>query len=395
MVSCALAPLYNAGCDGGSPTSPGGGPAFSAVGAGEDHTCGLSQSAVAYCWGLNQRGQLGDLSNANRALPTEVAGNLAFRWLSAGISHTCGIATSGVTYCWGRNDEGQIGDGTSVERNSPVEISGALQFAGVSAGGLHSCALTSEGAAYCWGSGAQGQLGNDASGIGVSRAAPTPVSGGVVFAALDAGGLHNCGIARDGTVFCWGSDGSGALGTSEDETCDDGLGNVFPCNARPVAVSSALTFATVSAGVAHTCAVTEAGAAYCWGRNIEGQLGDGSTTRRSTPVAVSGDIRFVAVSAGNFHSCGLTASGTAYCWGKNHRGQLGNGSVSAHTSPTLVTGGLDFSSVTAGGAHTCGLTKSGAVYCWGSNADGALGVETVPDTCINVPCSLTPVRVRR
>ncbi len=395
VSSCALAPLCIGGCDDGSPTGPGGGPAFSAVGAGEDHTCGLTQTEVAFCWGLNNRGQLGNLSSADRIpRPTEVAGDLSFRWLSAGISHTCGVATSGVSYCWGRNAEGQLGDGTHVERNSPGEISGALRFAVVSAGGLHTCALTSEGAAYCWGSGAQGQLGNDSSGVGVVRAAPTPVSGGVVFDSLDAGGLHSCGVASDGTVYCWGFDGSGALGTAEEETCDDGLGNVAPCSARPVPVSSSLAFVSVSAGVAHTCAVTEDGAAYCWGRNVDGQLGDGSTASRTTPVAVSGDVRFVAVSAGNFHSCGVTAGGEAYCWGENHRGQLGDGSVTSRMSPTLVSGGLDFLSVSAGGAYTCGLTRGGAVYCWGTNADGALGVETVPDICLNVPCSRTPVRVR-
>jgi alpha-tubulin suppressor-like RCC1 family protein len=361
---------------------------------GEDHTCGLSEAA--FCWGLNLSGQLGDGSEiVERARPVEVIGGLAFRRLSLGISHTCGITAGGGDYCWGRNSEGQLGDGTLIERNQPVEVSGDLEFAVLSAGGLHSCALTPDGAAYCWGSGAQGQLGNNSSGVGVRLDVPTPVSGGLAFDSLDAGGLHTCGVASGGAVYCWGSDGSGALGTAADETCDDGLGNVFPCSPTPTAVTSALAFASVSAGVAHTCAVARDGAAYCWGRNVDGQLGDGSTSTSPVPVAVIGDLQFVAVSAGNFHSCGLTASGAAYCWGGNHRGQLGDGSVSGRASPTLVSGGLDFISVSAGGAHTCGLTQAGAVYCWGTNADGALGVETTSEVCIDVPCSLTPVRVRR
>jgi alpha-tubulin suppressor-like RCC1 family protein len=211
---------------------------------------------------------------------------------------------------------------------------------------------------------------------------------------LDSGGLHSCGITGAGAVYCWGSDSAGALGTVEDESCDDGLGNLVPCSATPVRVSSALAFVSVSAGVAHTCAVTNGGAAYCWGRNVEGQLGDGSTTSSAVPVAVTGDLQFVAVSAANTHSCGVTANGAAYCWGANHRGQLGDGTDSARGSPTLVSGGLSFLSVGAGGAHTCGLTEGGAAYCWGVNTYGQLGVEATPDTCINVPCSLTPVRVR-
>lgn len=392
VAFCQLALVCVAACD-GSPTTPGGGSVFTSVELGEDHTCGVNASAVALCWGMNNRGQLGDGSNTGRTRPVVVAGGLAFNSLSPGISHTCGIATTGVAYCWGRNAEGQLGDDTRVERNAPIDVSGDLMFTALSTGGLHTCGLTG-GVAYCWGSGAQGQLGVGSSGTGFVRGVPTPVSGGLSFVTLDAGGLHGCGITGDGTVYCWGSDSAGALGTAEDENCDDGLGNPFPCSAAPVPVSSAHAFASVSAGVAHTCAVTNEGAAYCWGRNVEGQLGDGSTASSSVPVLVLGDLQFVAVSAGNFHSCGLTASGAAYCWGGNHRGQLGDGSDSGSSNPTLVSGGLSFSSVCAGGAHTCGLTDDGAVYCWGVNTYGQLGVETTPDTCINVPCSLAPVRVR-
>lgn len=386
---CLLAPVHLACGDG--PTRPGAGLAFTSVEVGEDHTCGVTERDLAFCWGLNLRGQLGDGSGADRARPTAVAGGLAFSALGAGISHTCGVSTIAAAYCWGRNSEGQLGDGSRSERETPVSVN--FVAAAVTAGGLHSCALAPAGEPYCWGSGEQGQLGDGTSGVGHGRDVPGPVAGGLTFVSLDAGGLHSCGITSDGTVYCWGFDGAGALGSVADESCEDGLGNLFACSSLPVPVSSSLIFASVSAGVAHTCAVTTTGAAYCWGRNIDGQLGDGTTTSRTTPVAVSGELRFVAVSAGNSHSCGVTASGEAYCWGGNHRGQLGDGSVSGRTSPALVTGGLTFTSVSAGGAHTCGLTEGGAVYCWGTNADGALGVESVSDTCINVPCSLTPVRV--
>jgi len=394
LAMCALVPAVIGGCDGGSPIGPDGTPAFAAVESGEDHTCGLSEGAVALCWGLNQRGQLGDLSNEDRFQPAQVASDLAFRWLSAGISHTCGITTDGLASCWGRNAESQLGDNSHEDRNAPAVVSGNLVFVKLSAGGLHTCGLTTPGTAYCWGSGAQGQLGSGSSGVGVGSGVPTPVSGELSFETLDVGGLHSCGITKEGTLHCWGSDSSGALGTTDDERCDDGLGNLTPCSATPVPVSSARAFASVSAGVAHTCAVTRDAAALCWGRNVEGQLGDGSTVSHATPVTVTGDLQFIAVSAGNTHSCGVTMGGDAYCWGGNHRGQLGDGSVSNRTSPSLVVGELDFVSVSAGGAHTCGLTTGGAVYCWGQNADGELGVETTSDVCINVPCSRTPVRVR-
>ncbi len=389
---CALAPLCIVACDDDS-TGLDGGSAFIALEVGEDHTCGISAGAAAFCWGMNNRGQLGDGSNTGRTRPVRVVGGLAFSSLTPGISHTCGIAATGISYCWGRNAEAQLGDDTRVERNTPVEVVGGSRFSMLSTGGLHTCGLVG-GAAYCWGSAAQGQLGIGSSGVGLVREVPTSVSGGLSFATLDVGGLHSCGITDDGTVYCWGSDGAGALGTVEDETCDDGLGNLIPCSAGPVPVSSSLAFASVSAGVAHTCAVTQDGAAYCWGRNVDGQLGDGSNATSPVPVAVSGELRFVAVSAGNFHSCGLRADGVAYCWGGNHRGQLGDGSETGRSSPVQVSGGLRFQSVGAGGAHTCGLTVGGAVYCWGVNTYGQLGVEETPDTCLGAPCSLTPLRVQ-
>jgi alpha-tubulin suppressor-like RCC1 family protein len=178
-----------------------------------------------------------------------------------------------------------------------------------------------------------------------------------------------------------------------------------------VQVVGGLSFATISAGIGYTCALTTGGAAYCWGYNASGQLGDGTTTERDSPVAVLGSMTFVSVStggdaAGNGHACGLTASGAAYCWGANETGQLGIGTYgySSSSTPVPVAGGLTFAAVAAGSnfngfagqAHTCGVTIAGAAYCWGDNAHGQLGVGTTtgPETCvISDPCSTMPVAV--
>src|SRR3989441_171520 len=121
--------------------------------------------------------------------------------------------------------------------------------------------------------------------------------------------------------------------------------------------------AAVSAGFVHTCGVTSSGAAYCWGNNTVGELGDGTYgTDRLTPVAVSGGLTFAAVSAGFYFTCGVTPSGAAYCWGNNAQGELGNGTTTSSTTPVAVSGGLTFAAVSAGNTHTCGVTPSGAAY---------------------------------
>src|SRR5712691_10828720 len=138
-----------------------------------------------------------------------------------------------------------------------------------------------------------------------------------------------------------------------------------PISSPPITVIG-VTAQPLAAGYSFTCALTGAGAAYCWGYNSDGQLGNGSTTSSSTPVAVSGGLSFSALATGAYHTCGLTSTGAAYCWGSNSVGQLGDGSTTSSARPVAVAGGLSFSALATGGSgagHTCGLTRGGAAYC--------------------------------
>ena len=263
---------------------------FTSLVAGWFHTCGLVSGGTAYCWGWNEYGQLGDGTSGYgtyRTAPVAVSGGLSFTALAAGQQHTCGLVAGGTTYCWGSNAWGQIGDGTvGTYRTAPVAVSGGRTFTSLVAGALHTCGLVAGGTAYCWGYNNYGQIGDGTSGVNgdssANRTTPVAVSGGLTFTALVAGGRHTCGLVLGGYAYCWGFNQYGQLG-------DETTGNI---RKAPVAVSGGLTYTALVAGVFHTCGLATGGTAYCWGSNGSGQLGDGTTgTNRLAPVAAGGGGR--------------------------------------------------------------------------------------------------------
>ncbi len=182
---------------------------------------------------------------------------------------------------------------------------------------------------------------------------------------LAVGAFHSCGLATDGAAWCWGDNSSGQLGDGSLST-----------RLVPRLVSGALQFTTLSAGLLHTCGITIGGDAYCWGWNAYGQLGDGAVATHSQPTLVVGGLDFAAIDAASFHTCAVATNGAAHCWGRNADQQLGDGTTTPRLVPTPVSGGISFVGITTGYAHSCGLTVSGAVHCWGFNVGGALGDGT-------------------
>lgn len=289
--------------------------------------------------------------------------HLLWASVSAGAWHSCGISVAGGAYCWGWNHYGQLGNGTLSDDSVPVPIAGGLRFATLSGGGQHTCGITSTGGTYCWGDDEFGELGN---GDTTHSSLPVAVTGGLFFATVSAGDeYHTCALTSRGAAYCWGRNSNGQLGTGDTVR-----------SATPVGVSGGYIFVAVSAGSRHTCGLTTAGAAYCWGDNTYGQLGVADTISRATPVAVSGGLTFAALHSGYFHTCGLTSAGVAYCWGQNGGG-LGNGATANSAVPVQVSGSLSFTALNAGSGFTCGIAADGAAYCWGSNVDGQLGTGSV------------------
>jgi alpha-tubulin suppressor-like RCC1 family protein len=200
------------------PTLVIGGLHFAQVASGNNFTCGLTTSESTYCWGLDTAGQLGSPAPttyncdpyACSLSPMAIAGAPDFVQISAGDSHACGITADGVAYCWGSNSNGQLGDGTHTNHTTPSEVASLPGVTEISAGWFYTCALTRAGSIYCWGFNQYGELGN---GTTSDSSLPIQISApGIVFRTVSAGFTHACAISTAGTAYCWGYNTDGELG---------------------------------------------------------------------------------------------------------------------------------------------------------------------------------------
>jgi alpha-tubulin suppressor-like RCC1 family protein len=362
-----------------------GSDSFVAVTVGRLHSCALRANGAAYCWGSNEFGQLGTASGTtvclqvDRSVPCEatprpVLGGLTFTRLSAGANHTCGIAVDARVYCWGSNERGQLGEPSVPQGDAPTLIASGAQFVDVAAGDEHTCAVRSDNVALCWGANSYGQLGVGSAGSGFS--VPTLVQTAQRFASISAGAQRTCGRTAGNTSYCWGAHWF---------TRADNGQEVFTSQQAPSQVGAAPQFHAISVGGA-TCGLTVLGVAHCWESNPTGALGDGSRVGSQTPRLVETGERFISLSAGASHTCGISDVGAAWCWGADSTNQLGvppsrisrrcgAEDVRCALSPMKVSGWRVFSSVSTGlGGHSCGITLPRNVYCWGAGSMGQLGV---------------------
>ncbi len=339
------------------------------VSAGYWVSCALATGGAAYCWGYNDYGQLGlGYTSSSEPTPQPVIGGHSFQSVAAGMFHSCGLTTDGAAYCWGYNLFGQLGLGhTSVTEPTPQPVIGNHTFQALAVDHFHTCGLAGE-TILCWGYNGNGELGRGHFSNGDPT--PQPVTGGHAFQSVSAGLYrHTCGLSGD-VAYCWGFNYWGQLGRGYASTGEH----------TPEPVIGGHTFVAVDAGFGVTCALTGAGAVYCWGYNWRGNLGRGYLSLAEyTPEPVIGGHVFQSVSTG-FHSCGLTGGGDAWCWGYNPYGQLGLGYPSlCELSPQAVIGSHTFAYVSAGVLHTCGATTGGEVWCWGSNQRGEIGDGSYTD----------------
>jgi hypothetical protein len=372
------------------------------VTAGKNHSCAITSLGSIYCWGDNSAGQLGDGAvsrDAPTAVPVSLAGDLGgvAVQVDAGDTHTCALDAEGTAYCWGGNDDGELGIASTSDAAIPAKVDTLADrtLVEITAGARHTCAIDDEGAAWCWGDNSAGQLGvpgqSPGTTIPVRVSTATGMTGPVVDIA--AGGDTTCAATDDGAAYCWGEGDAGQLGDGADRDAD-----------QPVAVSTAgvlagATVRQVAVGYAQACAVDDHGEVACWGDTANG--------RRDVPARANADgPRFNDISGGARHMCGLARGAVAYCWGSDVNGQLGDGATRHAYEPVRVAGGArgpdaELHDLEAGARHSCALDTRGVAYCWGADDEGQLGngggaASTVPVLVRGLPrppAAVTGVRV--
>jgi alpha-tubulin suppressor-like RCC1 family protein len=319
-----------------------------------------------WAWGHNNCNQLGDGSTTTSRLSpvTPAGGGTNWSQVSGGSCHTAAVKQDGTLWTWGFNSGGRLGDGTTTNRNSPVTTAGGgTDWCQVSGGSADTAAVKTDGTLWTWGCNGSGRLGD---GSTTNRSSPgTTAGGGTDWCQASSGcSSHQAAVKTNGTLWTWGQNGGGQLGT----------GNTTDRSSPGTTAGGGTDWCQVSGG-GHTAAVKTDGTLWTWGCNTCGQLGAGSTTNRSSPgTTAGGGTNWCQASAGRYNTAAVKQDGTLWTWGFNAGGQLGDGSTTNRISPgTTAGGGTDWCQVSGGDTHTAAVKTDGTLWTWGNNAQGRLG----------------------
>ncbi|MBK8256114.1 MAG: hypothetical protein IPK82_26025 [Polyangiaceae bacterium] len=330
--------------------------------------CGIRDAGSVHCWGDGSLGQAAQSGAESIALsPTQVGTDADWKSISAGLRTVCGVRASGELLCWGTTSRGALASGFSADRSEPTLVGDAADWTSVETNVDNGCGLRA-GKLYCWGRNLQSNLGD---GTGTTRVSPVPIGDTLTFTSFSVGRFFGCGVA--GTdLYCWGRDDLGQLAN------DVGITH-SPSPALVVATANTSPWVQVSAGLDSACAVKQDKTLWCWGSDALGQVGDGAGTAggatgqqvpKQVLPAAAADWNHVSITRDT--ACGLRGAGTLWCWGRNGDGQVGNGATANVVAPVQI-GTAVYASVEAGQFHTCAIDTNGALWCWGRNSSGELG----------------------
>ena len=350
---------------------------FCFVSGGNLFSVALDLRGRVWSWGLNTNGRLGDNSVVSKNTPVSICGAVkTFCVISTGFATTTALDLRGRAWGWGLNTNGVIGDNSAIAKSTPVSVVGAVKtFCKIVTGGggltNRTLAITNRGRLWAWGENSEGGMGDNSI---VSKLTPVSVCGAVkTFCEVVTGPVHSMAIDRNGRLWSWGGNGSGQLGI-----------NSLTSQRTPVSVLGATkTFCKIAVGLNTNTsyAIDRNGRLWAWGLNTSGALGDNSTTARSTPVSVCGAAKtFCEVSAGLNFGVAIDRYGDAWAWGVLTNGQLGIQYPTSISTPKSILGAVKtFSVLSTGLANNSfknAIDKNGIIWSWGFNNVGQLGINS-------------------
>ena len=325
-----------------------------------------------WVWGNGGNVQLGTNATTNKSTPvTTSAGGTNWKQVRAGYRHTAAIKTDGTLWVWGEGGNGRLGTNAGTDKSTPVTtFAGGTNWKQVSSGNALTAAIKTDGTLWIWGLANLGRLGNAVTTGGISTPVTT-FAGGTNWKQVSGGGSHCAAIKTDGTLWTWGNGGNAQLGN-----------NSTTNKSTPVTTSAGGTnWKQVSAGNLHTAALKTDGTLWTWGLGTYGRLGNAVTTNVSTPVTTfAGGTNWKQVSAGGFHTAAIKTDGTLWTWGNGANGQLGTNAVTDKSTPvTTFAGGTNWKQVNAGAYHTAAIKTDGTLWIWGSGTLAQLGNNSATD----------------
>lgn len=363
----------------------------SSLATGQDHTVFVKSDGTLWAYGKNDRGQLGDGTTADKRSPVQIGSDTNWVSVSAGAAHTLALKANGTIWAWGDNTSFQTGDPfvlylptpkqVTINPGGPTAVNN--DWIAIDAGDDHNVALRSDGSLWVWGRNDLGQLGTGDTAV---RRTPTRLGSANDWIAAAAGADHTLGLKVDGRLFAWGANQWGQLGDGTTtqrvtpvQVLVPGGGGLFDED-----------WVAVDAGRLHSLAMKSNGTLWAWGANNYGQLGvfvsdscfGGSDCMKSprrlgsTPTGPGTENSWSHFSAGDLHSAALKSDGSLWSWGRNDSGQLGDGTTSQRSTPVKVGVASDWVDVQAGGSHSVGVRSNGTILGWGSNVYGQLGDGT-------------------
>jgi alpha-tubulin suppressor-like RCC1 family protein len=329
------------------------------------HSCEVERGRL-YCWGNNENGQLGVGDQTARTTRTRVGSFNDWLSVAVGEQHSCAIRAPGRVYCWGQNASGQLALGDTAARLEPTQVSAQVGFRKLACGGDNCCGLRADGALLCWGDNLEGKLGLDDNYGSPDSLVPVEVAGKRKWREFAVGQGHVCAIDEPGALYCWGRNTDVELG----------IGGGDPVQLRvPTRIGRDSDWRAVASSQHHNCAIRGTGSLYCWGSNAFLELAaPAATSMLAQPTRAGSDADWESVAVGWFHSCGIRSEGRLFCWGRAIEGQLGQASVDPIGVPTAVTPPERAQRVALGNFFTLATDDTGALYSAGANDKGNLGL---------------------